>query len=102
MALLVKVCFIAFLTMYTNAFICAYVRGLRVCYTLRTTQVVLDENEIAKGFEYSAVSCHEPSPDHKFLAYAVDNNGYETYTLRIKNLETGELLEDVVEEISGK
>ena len=35
-------------------------------------QVVLDENLLAVGHEYTAVSCHEPSPDHKLLAFAVD------------------------------
>ena len=35
-------------------------------------QVVLDENQLAVGHEYTAVSCHEPSPDHKLLAFAVD------------------------------
>ena len=64
-------------------------------------QVVLDENALAVGHEYSAVSCHEPSPDHTLLAYAVDHNGYETYSLQIKDIATGRVLTDVLEETSG-
>ena len=64
-------------------------------------QIVLDENQVAAGHEYSTVSCHEPSPDHKLLAFAVDHNGYETYSLRIKDLTSGQLLHEVVEDISG-
>lgn len=32
----------------------------------------------------------EPSPDHRFVAYSVDHNGYETYSLRIKSMESGQ------------
>ena len=64
-------------------------------------QVVLDENEVGKGHEYSVVSSVEPSPDHSLVAYAVDNNGYETYTLKIKDIETNTHLADEIEEISG-
>ena len=41
-------------------------------------QVVLDENLLAVGHEYTAVSCHEPSPDHKLLAFAVDQVSHES------------------------
>jgi len=49
--------------------------------------VVLDGNEIAKGFEYCDINSIDPSPSHRLLAYSVDNNGYETYRLRVKSLE---------------
>ena len=64
-------------------------------------QVILDENLVAEGHEYSDVVGHGPCPSHRYLAYAVDHNGGETYSLRIKDLETDSLLEDVIEEISG-
>jgi protease II len=65
-------------------------------------QIVLDENLLAAGHEYSDVSCHEPSPDHRLLAFAVDHNGYETYRMSIKDLTSGLMLDDVVDEISGE
>lgn len=42
-------------------------------------EVVLDENEVAKGLEYCVVEECEPSPSHNLLAYSLDTTGYETY-----------------------
>lgn len=64
-------------------------------------QITLDVNELAEGKEYMFVGFYEVSPDHKLLAYGADDKGSERYTLRIKNLETGELLPDVIEGFSG-
>ena len=61
-------------------------------------EIILDENKIAEGQNYSVVGCFDVSPDHKYLAYGVDNTGYETYTIRIINLETGEYLPDIIED----
>lgn len=57
-------------------------------------QVILDENELAKGSKYFALGAAETSPDHRLLAYTVDTIGNENYTLFIKNVETGELLKE--------
>ena len=65
-------------------------------------EVILDENKLAEGHEYSVVSGHDPSPNHKLLAYGVDNSGYETYNLRILDMTTGQHLDDVIEDISGE
>ncbi len=43
----------------------------------------------------------EISPDNKLAAYGEDNIGRRKYTLRIKNLETGELLPDKIENTTG-
>ncbi|GLD98705.1 hypothetical protein PINS_up007422 [Pythium insidiosum] len=64
-------------------------------------ELVLDENEIAKGHNHCDVSNVRPSPDHRYLAYMVDFNGYETYTGFIKDLKTGKLLPDRLENISS-
>lgn len=64
--------------------------------------VLLDENVLAEGKEYSDVSCHEVSPGNNLLAYAVDNSAYETYTVYIKDLNSNKLLDDVLEETSGE
>jgi oligopeptidase B len=65
-------------------------------------EVILDENKLAEGQEYLDVSSFESSPDHKLLAYAVDTDGSEIYDMSIKNLATGELLDDVLTETNGK
>ena len=59
-------------------------------------EVLLDENELAKGQKYFRVGILSVSPDHKLLAYSTDTNGSETYVIRIKTLETGELLPDEI------
>jgi oligopeptidase B len=59
-------------------------------------QLILDENELAKGKEYFRLGGAEVSPDGKLLAYAYDDNGSERFDLHIRNLETGEELKDVI------
>jgi len=65
-----------------------------------TEEVILDENELAKGQKYFRVGILSVSPDHKLLAYSTDTNGGETYVIRIKTLETGELLPDEIKNSS--
>lgn len=57
-------------------------------------EVLLDENALAQGHDYFRVGNFEVSPDHRWLAFAVDTDGSELYTLRIKNLITHEVLPD--------
>jgi oligopeptidase B len=60
-------------------------------------EVILDENALAVGRGYFRVGVLEVSPDHNLLAYSADLEGDETYTLRIKDLRSGDLLPDVIE-----
>ncbi|MCH7883955.1 MAG: S9 family peptidase, partial [Planctomycetes bacterium] len=59
-------------------------------------EVLLDQNELAEGSRYFRIGRFQISPNHKLLAYSVDTAGNETYTLHVKDLETGELLPDVI------
>lgn len=59
-------------------------------------QILLDLNTEAAGKAYMRLGNFAVSPDQRLLAYALDDNGSENYTLRVKNLETGELLPDEV------
>jgi oligopeptidase B len=59
-------------------------------------EILLDENSLANGFKYFSIGVLSVSPDHRLLAYSVDTNGGEIFTLRVKNLETGELLPDII------
>ncbi|MDX1447998.1 MAG: S9 family peptidase, partial [Acidimicrobiia bacterium] len=61
-------------------------------------QVILDANELAEGHGYLSLGVFEVSPDHRLLAYSVDNDGSESFTLRFRDLETGIDLPDVVED----
>ncbi len=58
--------------------------------------LILDENELADGFEYFRLGAASVSKNGRFLAYSTDTSGAERYIARIKDLETGELLEDVI------
>ena len=60
-------------------------------------QVLLDENALAAGHDYFQLGDAEVSPDHRLLAYSVDTSGGEIHSLRIRDLESGADLADVVE-----
>ncbi|MCS5733943.1 S9 family peptidase [Herbiconiux daphne] len=59
-------------------------------------QVVLDDNVQADGHEFYSLGSFDVSPDGNLLAYAVDTLGDERYTLRIRDLRTGDDLPDIV------
>ena len=59
-------------------------------------QLILDENILAKDKEYFRLGAMSVSPDGKLLAFSVDDTGAERFEARIKNLETGEMLADVI------
>ncbi|WP_372770598.1 S9 family peptidase [Pseudoalteromonas sp.] len=64
-------------------------------------EVLLDVNELAKNHEYFSVSGLSASPDSKLLAYGEDTISRRIYTIRIKNLETGEYLKDEIKDTEG-
>ena len=64
-------------------------------------QIVLDENLEADGHDYFAVGAASVSPDGNILAYSVDVVGDERYTLRFKDLRTGELYPDHIAGIAA-
>ena len=55
-------------------------------------EIMLDVNRLAAGHDFYQVSNWEISPDQSLLAYVEDSVGRRQYTLRIKNLTTGETL----------
>lgn len=63
-------------------------------------EVILDGNQLAKGLKFFQLGALSVSPDHKLLAYATDTNGSEAFVLRIKSLETGQLLPDEIKNCS--
>src|SRR5262245_56782121 len=63
-------------------------------------EIVLDQNELAKGQKFMSVGAFVPSDDGSLLAYSTDNTGYQQYTLRIEDLRTGQDLTDNVERVN--
>ncbi|WP_343708459.1 S9 family peptidase [Mycobacterium sp.] len=59
-------------------------------------QVLLDENVEAEGHDFFSLGAASVSPDGNVLAYSVDVVGDERYTLRFKNLRTGEQYPDEI------
>jgi oligopeptidase B len=62
-------------------------------------EILLDGNALAEGHDYMAIGAYEVSPNHQLLAYAINTTGDEKFTLRVKDLSTGELLPDEVPNI---
>ncbi|PZF88443.1 S9 family peptidase [Micromonospora deserti] len=59
-------------------------------------EVLLDGNLLAEGHDFFALGAFDVSPDGRWLAYSTDFSGDERFTLRVKDLSTGELLPDEV------
>ena len=59
-------------------------------------QILLDENVEAEGHEFFSLGAISVSVDGNVLAYSVDVKGDERYTLRFKDLRTGQLYEDTI------
>ncbi|WP_213980219.1 S9 family peptidase [Sphingomonas sp. dw_22] len=59
-------------------------------------QLILDEPALAAGKEYFRLGAIAASPDGRWLAYAIDDNGSERFEVRVKDLTTGALLPDTI------
>ena len=59
-------------------------------------QILLDGNELAGDSPYFSIGTSIVSPDGTKLAYSTDYTGDERFTLRFKDLTTGELLPDEI------
>ena len=62
-------------------------------------QILLDANELAGDSPYLSIGTSSVSPDGNRLAYSTDYNGDERFTLRFKDLTTGETLADEIPNI---
>src|SRR5688572_4752587 len=62
-------------------------------------QVMLDVNRMAEGHGFFQVGSTAIAPDNNLLAFTEDAVGRRQYRLRIKNLATGELLPDLIENV---
>lgn len=65
---------------------------------LTDEQILLDGDAEAQGRDYFSLGAVDHSPDQQKLAYAVDTNGSETYTIRIRDLASGQ---DIQPPITG-
>ena len=64
-------------------------------------EVLFDVNEEAKGFEYFQLGGLNISTNNNLVAFATDTVSRRQYFIRVKNLETGEIYPDKIENTTG-
>ena len=64
-------------------------------------EVMLDQPAMAEGHNYFAIGGRSVSPDNNLLVYGVDTVSRREYTLYVKDLRTGEVLEDRIPKTTG-
>ncbi|MGB5336581.1 MAG: S9 family peptidase [Woeseiaceae bacterium] len=64
-------------------------------------QIILDVNAIAGDADYYAVRSLSVSPDDRIAAYGVDTEGRRFYDIYFLDIETGELLDDVIKDATA-
>lgn len=65
-------------------------------------EILLDVNQMAEGFNYFSATGFSISPNNKLLAYGTDSKSRRQYVIRVKNLETGEILKDSITNTEGQ
>ena len=65
-------------------------------------QVLIDGNALTEelDLEYFQVTSADLDPSHTMLAFSVDTTGYETVDVWVQNLATGEVMRDVLRDVS--
>jgi len=66
-----------------------------------TEEIILDVNQIAEGHEFCSVRGVAVSPDTRLLAWALDAVGRRKYAINFTDLETGEVMSDVIPDVTG-
>ncbi len=64
-------------------------------------EILLDVDKMAEGHAYYAASGFDISEDNRYLAFGVDLVSRRQYTIHIKDLQTGEILNDAIENTQG-
>jgi len=89
------------------AYYTSYVTGgqyPRLCRRPRSgepEEILLDGNAEAAGKAYWQLGATAHSPDHRLLAYALDDKGSELFTVRVRDLATGRDLADEIPDTRG-
>jgi len=63
-------------------------------------EIMLDQNLLASGHDFYAVSGQSISFEQNLLAFAEDTQGRRIYTIRFKDLTSGEMLDDVLSDVT--
>ena len=68
----------------------------------RDKHLLLDVNQLAGDYEFYELGEVAISPDEQLLAYSEDTEGRRIYTVRFKNIASGEMFSDVLENTEGQ
>jgi len=63
--------------------------------------IMFNGNEMAEGHEYFSIGGIAVSPDNTMAAFGVDTVSRRQYHIQIKNLKTGEIYDDKIENTTG-
>jgi oligopeptidase B len=64
-------------------------------------EILFDCNVLAEGQAYFKLGGMAISPDNKLAIFSTDVIGRRIYSIQVKNLETGEILEDKIDKVTG-
>jgi oligopeptidase B len=64
-------------------------------------EILIDVNRVAEGHDFCSVRGVAVSPDTRLLAWALDTVGRRKYTIHLTDLETDEVMSDVIPEVTG-
>jgi len=64
-------------------------------------EILFDVNKEAEGYEYFQLGGLNVNPNNTLVAFATDTVSRRQYTIQIKNLETGNILTDKIENTTG-
>ncbi|MFL6204020.1 MAG: S9 family peptidase [Acidimicrobiales bacterium] len=64
--------------------------------SLAGEEVLLDLNELAGESDYFSLGAYDLAPSQDLLLYSTDHDGSEKYTMRVRDLRTGDDLADVI------
>jgi oligopeptidase B len=66
-----------------------------------TEEILLDGNAMAKGKKYFSIGGYDVADNEEIMAYGVDTVSRRNYTMKFKNLKTGEILKDEIKNTDG-
>ena len=64
-------------------------------------EIMINVNEWAEGYDYFSLTGLSVSPNNRLLAFSIDTLSRRIYTIKVKNLETGEILSDEIISTEG-
>jgi oligopeptidase B len=64
--------------------------------------ILFDGDAESEGHDFFNIASVVHSPDHRLIAYGLDTVGSEYFTIRVRNIETGEAYSDAIESTDGR